>query len=60
MLPFDYARLIFAVIYGYAFFAELPDLWSYVGAAVLIGSTLYIAFREIRIGRPRSAPSSTM
>jgi drug/metabolite transporter (DMT)-like permease len=60
VVPFDYARLIFAVVYGYAFFAELPDLWSYVGAAVLIASTLYIAFREIRIGKPRAAPAGAL
>ncbi len=55
VVPFDYARLIFAAVYGYAFFAEVPDLWSYVGAAVLIASTLYIALREIRIGKPRAS-----
>jgi drug/metabolite transporter (DMT)-like permease len=53
VVPFDYARLIFATLYGYLFFAELPDLWSYVGAAVLIASTLYIALRDIRIGAPQ-------
>lgn len=60
VMPFDYARLIFATAYGYVFFAELPDLWSYAGTAVLIASTLYIALREIRIGRPRAASANGM
>ena len=53
MVPFDYARLIFAATYGYLFFAETPDLWTWIGAAVLIASTLYIALRDIRVGAPQ-------
>lgn len=53
VVPFDYARLIFAATYGYLFFAETPDLWTWVGAAVLIASTLYIALRDIRVGAPQ-------
>jgi drug/metabolite transporter (DMT)-like permease len=29
-------------------FAELPDLWTFVGAAFIIGSGLYTAHRERR------------
>jgi drug/metabolite transporter (DMT)-like permease len=59
VVPFDYARLIFAAAYGFVFFAETPDLWSYAGAAVLIASTLYIALREMRVGAaPASGPAA--
>lgn len=51
--PFDYLRLIFAGLLGYVFFAELPDLWSLVGAAIIIGSTFYIMRREARLARAR-------
>lgn len=50
VMPFDYTRLLFAGIFGYVFFGEIPDGWTLVGIAVLIGSTLYIAQREVRLG----------
>jgi drug/metabolite transporter (DMT)-like permease len=37
--PFDYCRLIFAGLFGYVFFAELPDAWSLSGAAIILTST---------------------
>ncbi len=51
VMPFDYTRLLFAGFFGYFFFAEVPDRWTLVGVAVLIASTLYIAQREMRLGR---------
>ncbi len=44
--PFDYVRLLFAGTAGVVFFAETPDVWTYAGAVLIIGSTLYIARRE--------------
>lgn len=52
VMPFDYTRLLFAGIFGYVFFAEVPDGWTLLGSAVLIASTLYIAQREMRLGIP--------
>jgi drug/metabolite transporter (DMT)-like permease len=51
VVPYDYLRLIFAIAIGFAIFAEIPDFWTLVGASVLIASTLYIAYREIALGR---------
>lgn len=51
--PFDYTRLIWAVLFGYLFFAELPDAWMGLGAAIIIASNLYIAHRARRSGGPR-------
>ncbi len=44
--PFHYSQIIFGVIWGYLFFNEVPDLWTFVGSAVIISSGLYIVFRE--------------
>lgn len=49
--PFDYARLIFAGGFGVFLFGEALDVWTVVGAAVIVASTLYIARREARLGR---------
>lgn len=44
--PFRYTRLIFALIIGGIVFAERPDAWTLVGAAMIIGSGLYTFARE--------------
>lgn len=44
--PFNYTQLIGAAILGYLVFNEVPDLWTWVGAAVIVASGLYIAYRE--------------
>ncbi|MDP6708938.1 MAG: DMT family transporter [Alphaproteobacteria bacterium] len=53
VIPFDYARLLLAGIVGYLVFAEAPDLWTILGACVIVASTLYIALREARLARRR-------
>lgn len=53
--PFDYLRLIFAGIFGYVFFSELPDVWSLTGAAIIMASTFTIMRNEARLNRERRA-----
>jgi drug/metabolite transporter (DMT)-like permease len=53
--PIDYSRLIFAGIMGFLLFAELPDRYTLVGAAIIMGSTLYIACREAHLSRVHRA-----
>lgn len=48
VLPFDFTRLIWASILAFVFFAELPDLWTWVGGAIIFSAATYIAFRESR------------
>lgn len=55
--PFNYWQLIGAVILGYAMFGDLPDRWTWIGAAVIVGAGLLLAFGETRAARRRvSAP----
>lgn len=51
MAPFDYVQLITAAALGYFLFRELPDAWTWAGAIVIAGSTIYIARREAAIRR---------
>ena len=44
--PFNFIRLIIAALIGYFVFSELPDIWTWVGAAIIIASSTYIAHRE--------------
>jgi len=55
MAPFDYTRLLFATLVGYFIFEEVPDMWTGVGSAILIGATFYIARRETKLARETSA-----
>ncbi len=53
--PFEYLRLPFAVFVGWLVWGEMPVIWTYVGAAIVIGSALYIAHREHQLARERRA-----
>lgn len=44
----EYIRLVLAVIAGYVIFFEIPDLWTGVGALIIVGATLYITRHEAR------------
>lgn len=44
--PFSYSSLVWAALFGWIFFAEWPDGWTWLGAALIIGSGLYIFHRE--------------
>ena len=46
VLPLDFTRMIWVAIIGYFVFAEVPDLWTWIGAAVIFGAALAIAYRE--------------
>lgn len=45
----DYARLPLAIVMGLFLFQELPDPLAMLGAGVVIGSTVYITWRESRL-----------
>lgn len=47
--PFIYAQLILAALVGYFLFAEVPDVWTGAGAAVIAASTFYIMRREAKL-----------
>jgi S-adenosylmethionine uptake transporter len=49
--------LIFALVLGYALFGDVPNAVTMLGAAIVIGSTLYITLRELKLGAVK-APAS--
>ena len=48
VLPFEFTRLPFAAILGFLTFGELPDIWAWLGGAVIFGASLYMVRRETR------------
>lgn len=51
LAPFQYIEIIGATIVGYVFFGDFPDLWTWVGTAVILASGLYVFQRERKLGR---------
>lgn len=49
--PFKYTSMVWAVIFGFLIFGDLPDAWTLAGASVVILAGLYILRRETRKGR---------
>ncbi len=44
--PFLYGELIGATLLGFIIFGDFPDPWTWTGAAIIVASGLYVAYRE--------------
>lgn len=56
LAPFSYLSIVFATVFGFVLFDTLPDLWTMVGAVVVIGSGVYVFHRETAIRRAAREP----
>jgi len=55
VVPYQYTMIIWAVIFGYAVFGDVPSPSMALGAAIIIAAGLYIFVREREIGIPPPA-----
>lgn len=46
--PFTFLQLVWATILGLVLFGERPDLWIWLGGAVIVGSATWMAHQEVR------------
>lgn len=46
LAPYSYIQLVWSTAAGYLVFAAVPDLWTFAGMAVIVGSGVYTAHRE--------------
>ena len=46
LAPFEYLAMVFAAIVGYVFWEEVPVLTTWIGAAVIAASGLFIFRRR--------------
>ena len=58
--PFDYGQLIGAALVGFLWFGEVVDLWTWLGAALIVASGLYIARREALQGGGGRGPKASL
>lgn len=48
--PFIYTQIVWALILGWLVFGDRADGWTLLGGAVIIGSGLFVFYREGRVG----------
>lgn len=51
VVPYQYSMIVWAVIFGFVVFGDVPQLATLVGAAIIIGAGFYIYLRERDLGR---------
>ena len=49
IFPLDFTRLIWASLFGVFIFSEWPDVWTFVGAGIIVISGTFMLYREDRI-----------
>jgi drug/metabolite transporter (DMT)-like permease len=47
--PFIYMQLLTMVMFGLIVFGDVPDVWTLVGASVIVGSGIYLLNRDRRL-----------
>jgi drug/metabolite transporter (DMT)-like permease len=57
LAPLEYSALIWAVLFGYLVWQELPTPTLLAGAAIIILSSLYVVHRETVAARRRLDPA---
>jgi drug/metabolite transporter (DMT)-like permease len=55
--PYQYSMIIWAVMFGYVVFGDVPSMATLAGAAIIIGAGLYIFLRERDLGRGETVVS---
>ncbi len=58
LAPFQYFEIISATILGYALFGDFPNVWKWVGIAIIVASGLFIIWREQRAARTRETAAA--
>jgi drug/metabolite transporter (DMT)-like permease len=52
--PLSFVRMVFATIFGYVAFSEIPDAWTWAGAFTILAAATIISYRE-RLARQHTS-----
>ncbi|MDC9826026.1 DMT family transporter [Devosia sp. ZB163] len=55
--PFEYASLILSIAIGYVIFQDVPSVQMLIGGTIVVGSGLFIIYREHQLGLERKKAS---
>jgi drug/metabolite transporter (DMT)-like permease len=48
LVPLDYARIAYGAFFGWLLFGEMPGLTSWLGIALIVGTSIYLVLTERR------------
>ena len=54
--PFAFLQLVWATLLGQYLFAETPEIWTWLGGAIVVAAATYIAHRESRRRNSHATP----
>ena len=57
VVPYQYSMIVWAVMFDYLVFGDVPRAATIAGAAIIIGAGLYIFLRERKLGRDEAMAS---
>jgi len=49
VMPIDFLRLVWGALIGLAVFDEIPDIFTWLGGAVIFGSSVWLTWRERQV-----------
>lgn len=47
LAPYSYSSILWAILFGWAAFGDVPSGWTLAGAALIVAASLYILHREL-------------
>jgi drug/metabolite transporter (DMT)-like permease len=56
VMPYDFCKLLLATAVGFLLYGYVPDLWTWIGAAIVFGATLYVTYADVRRERAADRP----
>jgi drug/metabolite transporter (DMT)-like permease len=60
VVPYQYTMIIWAVLFGYAVFGDVPSIATLIGAAIIVAAGLYIFLRERKLGHVPDASAAAV
>lgn len=51
LAPLQYFQFLAVLVLGFVIFGDVPTVWTFLGTLVLVGSGLFIWYRERKLGR---------
>lgn len=55
--PVTFTQLVWAALLGYLVFDEVIDIWVVIGGVVILGSVIFITWREAKLKRTTKTPT---
>jgi drug/metabolite transporter (DMT)-like permease len=51
ILPLESTKLVWAVMYGFVIFGEVPEIMTILGGVIIFSAAAYITLREAQLAR---------